>query len=81
MEEVISLEFKNTLWTKGVLGEDTPDKLRNTILYILGVNCGLRTGDEHYALRGPGGCTTSQLSFEFNSMRKPCVVYREDMVT
>ena len=48
--QIISLEFENTLWEKGILGEDTPDKLRSTILYILGVNCGLRAGDEHYAL-------------------------------
>ena len=36
--EVISLKYENELWLKGVLGEDSPDKLRNTILYLLGVN-------------------------------------------
>ena len=52
---MISLEFENKLWETNVLGEDTLDKLRSTVLYLLGVNCTLRAGDEHYALRRPGG--------------------------
>ena len=64
-----------------MLGEDSPDKLRSTVLYLLGVNCALRAGDEHYALRRPGGCTSSQLSFEENSLGVRCVVYKEDTVT
>ena len=31
--EVISMEFENTLWENKVLGEDTPDKLRSTVLF------------------------------------------------
>ena len=61
--QVISLQYENSLWQRNILGEDTPDKLRDTVLYILGVNCALRAGDEHYNLRRPGGCTSSQLSF------------------
>ena len=79
--QVISLELEDKLWKQNVLGEDTPDKLRSTVLYLLGVNCALRAGYEHYALRHPGGCTTSQLSFEANSMGINCLVYREDTVT
>ena len=79
--EVISLEFEDTLWKNSILGEDSPDKLRGTVLYLLGVNCALRAGDEHYALRRPGGCTSSQLSFEENSLGVKCLVYREDTVT
>ena len=33
--EVISLEFENKLWNDNVLGEDTPDKLRSTVLLIV----------------------------------------------
>ena len=51
------------------------------MLYLLGVNCALRAGDEHYNLHRPGWCTTSQLSFETNSMNVKCLVYREDTVT
>ena len=79
--QVISIEFEEKLWNQNVLGEDTPDKLRSTVLYLLGVNCALRVGDEHYALRRLGGCTSSQLSFEQNSMGVRCLVYREDSVT
>ena len=79
--QVISLDFENTLWNTNVLGEDSADKLRSTVLYILGVNCALRAGDEHYALRRPGGLTSSQLSFECNSLGVRCLVYREDTVT
>ena len=78
--QVISLEFENRLWETNVLGEDNPEKLRNTVLYLLGVNCALRAGDEHYGLRRPGGEVKSQLSFECNSMGIRCLVYREDNV-
>ena len=64
--EVISIEFENYLF---------PDKLRSTVLFILGVNCALRAGDEHYTLRCPGGCIPSQLSFEKNSIGTKCLVY------
>ena len=79
--EVISMEFENKLWETNVLGEESPDKLRSTVLYLLGVNCALRAGDEHYGLRRPGGCTPSQISFETNSMNVKCLVYPEDNVT
>ena len=42
----ISMEHENKLWEKGVLGEDTPDKLRSTVLFLIGVNVGLRAGDD-----------------------------------
>ena len=66
--QVISLEFENRLWNRGVLGEDSPEKLRSSALYLIGVNCALRAGDEHYALRRPGGCVSSQFSFEHDEM-------------
>ena len=69
------------MWSQNILGEDTADKLRSTVLYLLGVNCALHAGDEHYALRHPGGCTNSQLNFEENSLGVKCLVYREDTVT
>ena len=47
---VITFEYENMLWQKGVLGEQTPDQLRSTVLFLIGINCGLRAGDEHQAL-------------------------------
>ena len=79
--QVISLDHENQLWLKGILGEDEPDKLRSTVLYLLGVNLALRAGDEHYFLRRPGECMSSQISFELNNLGILCLVYREDNVT
>ena len=79
--QLISLETENRLWSDGILGEDTPNKLRDTVLYIIGVNCALRAGDEHYCLHRPGGCTTSQITFEPNEFNVKCAVYHEDCVT
>ena len=81
LAQVISLAYETKLWEQNVLGEDSPDKLRDTVLYLIGVNCGLRASDEHYALRRPRGCIPSQFSFEINSLGQRCLVYREDMVT
>ena len=79
--QVISLRYEDELWQKNILGEDNPEKLHNTVLYILGVNLALRAGDEHYALRRSGCGIQSQLSFESNEMGLRCLVYREDTIT
>ena len=36
--EIISYEDEEKLWKEGLLGEDTPDKLRNTLLFLFGIN-------------------------------------------
>ena len=79
--EVISMDFENLLWEKGILGEDTPDKLRSTIFFLIGINCGLRAGDEHYDLRRDGPTKKSQFSFKRNDKGDRCVVYEEDSIT
>ena len=79
--QVISLGFENKLWMSNMLGEDTPDKLRDTVLYLIGVNCALRAGDEHYNLRRPSHLGTSQFSFETNGDGVRCLVYREDSIS
>ena len=48
--EFISLEYEDHLWKCCTLGEDTPDKLRDTVLFVLGINLALRAGDEHHDL-------------------------------
>ena len=52
----IPLQYERDLWSKNILGEDTPDKLHNTVLFLLGINVGLRAGDEHYDLRRDTMC-------------------------
>ena len=41
------------MWEKGVLGEDMPDKLVKTVLFLIGVNFALRGGEVHKRLRRP----------------------------
>ena len=48
----------------GVLGEDTPDKLRETVLFLLGIQLALKAGDEHYDLPHSSAEKSSKLSFK-----------------
>ena len=61
--EVIDPSIEESLWKSNFLGEDTPDKLRSTVLFLLGMNCGLCAGDEHYDLRRDGPKKLSQIQF------------------
>ena len=49
--QVISEDLEEGLWEEKVLGEDTPKKLLDTMVYLLGVNFALRSGKEHRSLR------------------------------
>ena len=79
--QLIPIEFEDKLWKSGILGEDQPDKLRDTVLFLIGINCGLRAGDEHYALRRDGPTKKSQFSFKRNSKGVRCLLYQEDFIT
>lgn len=48
--DVITLEMEEVLWATRRLGNDSPTMLLHTIVYLLGINLGLRTG-EHRKLR------------------------------
>ena len=79
--QVLSLDFESKMWERGILGEDTPDKLRDTVLFLIGTNVGLRAGDEHQALRRYSPWQPSQFTFQRNDKGVRCVVYTEDTVT
>jgi hypothetical protein len=49
--EVISMANEDEMWEKNIIGTDTPEKLRDTLLFLLGLNFALRGGTEHYNLR------------------------------
>ena len=49
--EVISQEEEELLWSKGVLGTDSPQKLLNALFFYCGLNFCLRGGDEHRSLK------------------------------
>ena len=78
---VITFEMENRLWSQGVLGEDSPDKLRNTVLFLVGMNVTLRAVEEHYYLRCEMPTRCSQLQFERDPDNVKCLVYREDTVS
>ena len=63
------------------MGEHNPTQLRETVLFLLGINLGLRAVDEHYDLRWDSNVKKSQLSFEHDSKGIRCLVYCEDTVT
>lgn len=44
---IITLEQESELWEKGILGDDTPEKLVRTVFWMIGLHFGLRGGEEH----------------------------------
>ena len=79
--QVITYVFEEKLWQQGVLGEDTPCKLRHTVLFLIGINVMLRAVDEHYNLRRDMPGKPSQLSVRLNEFGEKCILYKEDSVT
>ena len=61
---LVTSDIENKMWKEGILGEDMPDKLRDTVLFLLGLNVTLRAVDEHYYLRREMPTKASQLKFE-----------------
>ena len=39
------------MWNTGLLGDDSPEKLVNTLLYLIGVHFALRACDEYKVLK------------------------------
>ena len=78
---LISFEHEEKLWSQGILGEDTPDKLRDTVLFMIGINIHLRAIEEHYYLHRDMPEQKGQISFVMNPKGKKCVLYQEDFVT
>ena len=49
--QIITEEMDNTLWEKGLLGDDCPATLLNTLVYLFGLHFALCGRDEHCQLR------------------------------
>ena len=61
--EIISEDVEEKMWQEGCLGDDTPMKLLNTLVFGFGLSFALRSGKEHrrlrpdmLELREPHGC-------------------------
>ena len=73
--EIITQEMEDNLWEIGVLGDNSPDVLLNSLFYYIGLCFALRGGDEHRRLRHDPG----QIK-----LHEPCgspsyLVYTEDI--
>lgn len=68
--EVFTREEENELWSKGILGVNTPKALLRAVFFLNGKNFCLRGGEEHRSLK------ISQLKREFNPNR---YVYTENL--
>ena len=79
--KLITYQIECDLWERGFLGEDTPDKLRRTVYYGIGMGFFLRAVGEHYNLRRWTPDQDSQITFENNENGVRCAVYREDVIT
>lgn len=74
--EVISLEEEILLWSKAILGEQSPQQLLDTVLYLLGLYFALRGGKEHRRLRR----MVSQITTRIDSKTGwKYLEYREDV--
>ncbi len=47
----ITVKEEDILWEKGILGDDSPEVLVNTLMYLLGLYFALCGGDKHKALK------------------------------
>lgn len=73
--EVITPDQMEYLWQNGFLGSDTPELLRNTILFVFGNCFALRAGQEHRNLR----MKNSQLSLHTDESGAEYLQYVEDV--
>ncbi len=62
----ISIDEEDKMWKSGLLSDDTPEKLVNTLLYLIGVHFVLRACEEHKALK-VSGFSQFKLKFDYNS--------------
>lgn len=49
--EVITEDLEEKMWKENVLGDDTPEKLLHTLVFVFGLHFALRSGQEHRKLR------------------------------
>jgi integrase len=73
--QIISDAEEEKMWELGVLGDDTPQKLLDTVLYFFGIHFALRAGQEHRNLR----FQNSQISVETDSEGHRYLLYTEDI--
>ena len=75
--DIISLNHENLMFERNALGEENPEQLLRTVIYMLGLHLALRGGVEHLRLRRPG--FDPQITTEFDNLSgQEILIYRED---
>ena len=74
--DIISLANENKLFEIGELGDNNPQQLLNTVIYMVGLHFALRGGVEHQRLRRPGFRTQIEFVTDHNNVER--LVYKED---
>ncbi len=78
--EPISITDEEEMWDFSILGEESPDTLRNTVMYLVGLTFAFRGGKEHRTLRNPYFNPQIVVKTSEKSGRK-FLLYTEDIVT
>ena len=78
---LVTSDIEKELWRKGILGEETPEQLCDTVLFLLGLNVTPRAIDEHYYLHREMPTKPSQLQLKRNPNCNKGLVYRKDFIT
>ena len=73
--EPLSIEEEELLWSKGLLGSETPQALVDTMLYMNGLYFALRSGEEHRQLR----FNPCQIELVERTGQRPFLRYTEDI--
>ena len=73
--EVLTPEEEELLWTKGFLGDHSPQALLNTVFFMNGLYFALRSGSEHRNLR----LNPPQIRVVETSGKRPYLQYTEDI--
>lgn len=73
-----TLQIQNRLWEMGILGDSTPDQLRDTLQWLCGFHFALRGGVELRSLRFDTLDRESQLRVVLDEEGTVCLRYRED---
>ncbi len=78
--EPITMTDEEEMWDFGILGEENPDSLHNTVMYLIGLMFALRGGKEHRSLHNPHFNPQIVVKVSEKSGHK-YLLYTEDMVS
>ena len=72
--EALSEDDEEILWSKGLLGDHSPQALLNTMVFMIGLYFALRSGREHPELR----FSSSQIEVVEKEGERAYLLYTED---